>query len=114
MGHVSEEDRGRRMVFPMGPRESREVIVSLGEDERVGRLQDRKSTRLNSSHSQISYAAFCLNKQTRNIAKVTTAVAKGDLSQKITVYAKGEIFDRQHTITIMDDTLNSFSAPVTC
>ena len=54
-----------------------------------------------------------LTNQVRNIAKVTTAVAKGDLSQKITVEAKGEIMELKNTINIMVDTLNSFAAEVT-
>ncbi|MBI3558156.1 MAG: HAMP domain-containing protein, partial [Deltaproteobacteria bacterium] len=54
-----------------------------------------------------------LTAQVRNIAKVTTAVAKGDLSQKITVDAKGEIFELKNTINIMVDQLNSFAAEVT-
>src|SRR5207302_346289 len=49
----------------------------------------------------------------RNIAKVTTAVAKGDLSQKITVDAKGEIYELKNTINTMVDQLNSFAAEVT-
>jgi signal transduction histidine kinase/HAMP domain-containing protein/ActR/RegA family two-component response regulator len=49
----------------------------------------------------------------RNIAKVTTAVAKGDLSQKITVDAKGEILELKSTINVMVDQLNSFAAEVT-
>src|SRR5262249_36409279 len=49
----------------------------------------------------------------RNIAKVTTAVAKGDLSQKITVDAKGEILELKNTINVMVDQLNSFAAEVT-
>src|SRR5206468_4994581 len=48
-----------------------------------------------------------------NIAKVTTAVAKGDLSQKITVDAKGEILELKNTINVMVDQLNSFAAEVT-
>ena len=54
-----------------------------------------------------------LTNQVRNIAKVTTAVAKGDLSQKITVDAKGEIFELKNTINVMVDQLNSFAAEVT-
>ncbi|WP_373998278.1 HAMP domain-containing protein [Bdellovibrio bacteriovorus] len=54
-----------------------------------------------------------LTDQVRNIAKVTTAVAKGDLSQKITVDAKGEIFELKNTINVMVDQLNSFAAEVT-
>ena len=49
----------------------------------------------------------------RNIAKVTTAVANGDLSQKITVDAKGEILELKNTINTMVDQLNSFAAEVT-
>jgi signal transduction histidine kinase/CheY-like chemotaxis protein/HAMP domain-containing protein len=54
-----------------------------------------------------------LTAQVRNIAKVTTAVAKGDLSQKITVEAKGEILELKNTINTMVDQLNSFAAEVT-
>ena len=49
----------------------------------------------------------------RNISKVTTAVAKGDLSQKITVDAKGEILELKNTINVMVDQLSSFAAEVT-
>ena len=54
-----------------------------------------------------------LTNQVRNIAKVTTAVANGDLSQKITVDAKGEILELKNTINTMVDQLNSFAAEVT-
>ena len=49
----------------------------------------------------------------RSIAKVTTAVANGDLSQKITVDARGEIYELKNTINTMVDTLRSFAAEVT-
>ncbi|NCI45870.1 HAMP domain-containing protein [Sediminibacterium sp. WSJ-3] len=54
-----------------------------------------------------------LTAQVRNIAEVTTAVAKGDLSRKITVDVKGEILELKNTINTMVDQLNSFSAEVT-
>src|SRR6185436_17002023 len=54
-----------------------------------------------------------LTTQVRNIAKVTTAVAKGDLSQKIAVEAKGEILELKNTMNVMVDQLNSFAAEVT-
>jgi len=54
-----------------------------------------------------------LTNQVRNIALVTTAVANGDLSQKITVDAKGEILELKSTVNVMVDQLNSFAAEVT-
>src|SRR6202041_420637 len=54
-----------------------------------------------------------LTAQVRNIAKVTTSVANGDLSQKITVDARGEIYELKTTINVMVDTLRSFAAEVT-
>ncbi len=54
-----------------------------------------------------------LTNQVRNIALVTTAVAKGDLSQKITVDARGEILELKNTINTMVDQLRSFAAEVT-
>ena len=49
----------------------------------------------------------------RNIAEVTTAVARGDLSKKITVDAKGEVLEVKNTVNTMVDQLNSFAAEVT-
>src|SRR5204862_447309 len=54
-----------------------------------------------------------LTNQVRNIADVTTAVANGDLSQKITVEAKGEVLALKNTINTMVDQLNSFASEVT-
>src|SRR6202035_2738755 len=54
-----------------------------------------------------------LTNQVRNIAGVTTAVAKGDLSTKITVDARGEILELKNTINIMVDQLNAFASEVT-
>jgi HAMP domain-containing protein/signal transduction histidine kinase/DNA-binding response OmpR family regulator len=54
-----------------------------------------------------------LTAQVRNIAEVTTAVAKGDLSRKITVDVKGEILELKNTINTMVDQLNGFASEVT-
>src|SRR5437762_2303324 len=54
-----------------------------------------------------------LTGQVRNIAEVTTAVARGDLSKKITVDVKGEILALKSTINTMVDQLNGFAAEVT-
>jgi len=54
-----------------------------------------------------------LTSQVRNIAEVTTAVARGDLSRKITVDVKGEILELKNTINTMVDQLNAFAAEVT-
>src|SRR2546429_8798354 len=54
-----------------------------------------------------------LTGQVRNIAEVTTAVAMGDLSKKITVEVRGEVLELKKTINTMVDQLSSFAAEVT-
>ncbi|HLO20507.1 MAG TPA: HAMP domain-containing protein, partial [Sphingomicrobium sp.] len=61
----------------------------------------------------VNLMAANLTGQVRNIADVTTAVAKGDLSKKITVDVKGEILELKDTINTMVDQLNSFASEVT-
>jgi HAMP domain-containing protein/CheY-like chemotaxis protein len=61
----------------------------------------------------VNFMAGSLTAQVRNIADVTTAVANGDLSKKITVDVKGEILELKNTINIMVDQLNSFASEVT-
>ncbi|HEY6171158.1 MAG TPA: HAMP domain-containing protein, partial [Candidatus Kapabacteria bacterium] len=61
----------------------------------------------------VNQMASNLTSQVRNIAEVTTAVAKGDLSRKITVDVKGEILELKNTINTMVDQLNSFGSEVT-
>jgi HAMP domain-containing protein len=61
----------------------------------------------------VNSMASNLTNQVRNIADVTTAVAKGDLSKKITVKVKGEILRLKNTINLMVDQLNAFSSEVT-
>src|SRR6266498_4787097 len=61
----------------------------------------------------VNQLADNLTNQVRNIADVTTAVAKGDLSRKITVDARGEILELKNTINTMVDQLSSFADEVT-
>ncbi|WP_017316046.1 HAMP domain-containing protein [Mastigocladopsis repens] len=61
----------------------------------------------------VNFMAGSLTAQVRNIADVTTAIANGDLSKKITVQVKGEILELKNTINIMVDQLNSFASEVT-
>ncbi len=61
----------------------------------------------------VNFMAGNLTAQVRNIAEVTTAVARGDLSRKITVDVKGEILLLKETINTMVDQLNAFAAEVT-
>ncbi|HEU5311916.1 MAG TPA: HAMP domain-containing protein, partial [Candidatus Eisenbacteria bacterium] len=61
----------------------------------------------------VNFMANNLTAQVRNIADVTTAVARGDLSRKITVDVRGEILELKNTINTMVDQLNSFASEVT-
>ncbi|WP_266205793.1 HAMP domain-containing protein [Pontibacter kalidii] len=61
----------------------------------------------------VNYMASNLTSQVRDIAKVATAVAKGDLSQKITVEARGELLDLKENLNQMVDSLNIFADEVT-
>ncbi|WP_307540546.1 HAMP domain-containing protein [Streptomyces sp. V3I8] len=61
----------------------------------------------------VNFMASNLTSQVRNIAQVTTAVANGDLSQKITVGAQGEILELKSTINTMVDQLSAFADEVT-
>src|SRR5437867_1519515 len=61
----------------------------------------------------VNYMAANLTNQVRNIAQVTTAVAKGDLSKQITIDARGEILELKETINTMVNQLRSFASEVT-
>src|SRR5207237_9443048 len=61
----------------------------------------------------VNSMAANLTRQVRNIAEVTTAVANGDLSKKITVRVRGEILKLKKTINRMVDQLNAFASEVT-
>src|SRR5206468_674344 len=61
----------------------------------------------------VNFMGSNLTNQVRSIADVTTAVAKGDLTRKITVDARGEILELKNTINTMVDQLNAFASEVT-
>jgi HAMP domain-containing protein len=91
------------------------VAKEVGTEGKLGGQADVKgvSGTWKDLTDNVNGLAVNLTSQVRNIAKVTTAVAKGDLSQKITVDAKGEILELKNTINVMVDQLNSFAAEVT-
>ena len=92
-------------------RVAREVGTE-GQARRTGRRQGRRR-HLEGPDRQRQLMAGNLTGQVRNIADVTTAVANGDLSKKITVDVKGEILELKNTINTMVDQLRSFAAEVT-
>ena len=61
----------------------------------------------------VNTMAYRLTAQVRDIALVTTAVAKGDLSRKVTVHVAGEMLQLKNTVNTMVDQLSSFSSEVT-
>ncbi|MDP2342343.1 MAG: HAMP domain-containing protein [Deltaproteobacteria bacterium] len=91
------------------------VAKAVGTEGKLGGQADVKgvSGTWKELTDNVNVLAANLTTQVRNIAKVTTAVARGDLSQKITVEAKGEILELKNTINVMVDQLNSFAAEVT-
>ncbi len=91
------------------------VAREVGTDGKLGGQADVKgvSGTWKDLTDNVNYMASNLTDQVRNIAVVTTAVAKGDLSQKITVDAKGEILELKSTINTMVDQLSSFADEVT-
>jgi HAMP domain-containing protein/signal transduction histidine kinase/ActR/RegA family two-component response regulator len=91
------------------------VATEVGSEGKLGGQADVQgvSGTWKDLTNSVNMLAGNLTAQVRNIAKVTTAVAKGDLSQKITVEARGEILELKNTINTMVDQLNSFAAEVT-
>src|SRR5213082_3704520 len=64
-------------------------------------------------NDSVNFMAGNLTDQVRNIAQVATAVAKGDLSQKINVTARGEVLELKDTLNTMVDQLSAFADEVT-
>src|ERR1700722_12060464 len=95
--------------------EVKRVAKEVGNEGKLGGQADVKgvSGTWKDLTENVNGLAANLTAQVRNIAKVTTAVAQGDLSQKITVDAKGEILELKNTINVMVDQLSSFAAEVT-
>ena len=101
-----------------------QYVLRLGSDARRARSRHRRQARQQAIVPGVagtwkdltnSVNAMCGNlaDQVRNIAHVTTAVARGDLSRKITVDVRGEIIELKDTINTMVDQLNSFASEVT-
>src|SRR5262245_29501403 len=91
------------------------VAREVGTEGKLGGQADVKgvSGTWKNLTDNVNFMARNLTEQVRNIAKVATGIANGDLSQKITVEALGEILELKNTINIMVDQLRSFAAEVT-
>ncbi|MFL5309005.1 MAG: HAMP domain-containing protein, partial [Myxococcales bacterium] len=91
------------------------VAKEVGTDGKLGGQADVKgvSGTWKDLTDNVNILAGNLTDQVRNIAKVTTAVANGDLSQKITVDVRGEVLALKNTINTMVDQLRSFASEVT-
>ncbi|NVB85285.1 MAG: HAMP domain-containing protein [Kofleriaceae bacterium] len=91
------------------------VAREVGAEGKLGAQAEVHSSAGNWSVliNSVNMLAGNLTNQVRNIALVTTAVANGDLSQKITVEANGEILELKNTINVMVDQLRSFADEVT-
>jgi HAMP domain-containing protein len=91
------------------------VAREVGTDGKLGGQADVKGVAgtWKDLTDSVNFMAANLTAQVRNIAEVTTAVANGDLSKKITVHVKGEILELKDTINTMVDQLRSFAAEVT-
>src|SRR5262249_30837294 len=91
------------------------VAKEVGTEGKLGGQADVKgvSGTWKDLTDNVNLLAGNLTNQVRNIAVVTTAVANGDLSKKITVEVKGEILELKNTINVMVDQLRAFAAEVT-
>ncbi len=91
------------------------VAREVGTDGRLGGQADVRGVAgtWRDLTESVNWMASNLTNQVRNIAEVTTAVARGDLSRKITVDARGEILELKNTINTMVDQLSSFASEVT-
>ena len=90
------------------------VAREVGTEGKLGgqARRARRRRHVEGPHRQRQLMASNLTGQVRNIAEVATAVARGDLSRKITVDVKGEILELKNTINTMVDQLNAFASEV--
>src|SRR5258706_1851262 len=88
------------------------VAREVGTDGKLGGQADVKGVAgvWKDLTDGVNFMASNLTAQVRNIAEVTTAVARGDLSKKISVDVKGEILALKNTVNTMVDQLNGFAA----
>ncbi|HKV89341.1 MAG TPA: HAMP domain-containing protein, partial [Candidatus Dormibacteraeota bacterium] len=91
------------------------VAREVGTEGRLGGQADVKGVGgvWKDLTDNVNFMAGNLTSQVRNIAEVTTGIANGDLSKKITVDVQGEILELKNTINTMVDQLNSFASEVT-
>ncbi|MFC8516539.1 HAMP domain-containing protein, partial [Streptomyces sp. NPDC057257] len=91
------------------------VAREVGTEGRLGGQADVKGVKgtWRDLTDSVNFMGGNLTAQVRNVAQVTTAVAQGDLSQKITVDARGEILELKNTINTMVDQLSAFADEVT-
>ncbi|KOV67458.1 hypothetical protein ADL01_24405, partial [Streptomyces sp. NRRL WC-3618] len=91
------------------------VAREVGTEGRLGGQADVKGVKgtWRDLTDSVNFMGGNLTAQVRNVAQVATAVAQGDLSQKITVDARGEILELKNTINTMVDQLSGFADEVT-
>ena len=112
---IAKEVNGMVKQLNLFSREVTRVALEVGSEGKLGgqaKVKDVAGVWKDLTDS-VNQMADNLTAQVRNIADVTTAVARGDLSKKITVDVKGEILELKDTINTMVDQLNSFSSEVT-
>ena len=111
------KDVFNRMVDQLGSfaSEVTRVAKEVGTEGKLGGQADVRGVAGTWKHltDNVNFMANNLTNQVRNIAEVTTAVARGDLSKKITVDVRGEILELKVTINTMVDQLSSFASEVT-
>ncbi|MEV0310859.1 HAMP domain-containing protein [Nonomuraea fuscirosea] len=115
LGEIASVFNGMVDQLSLFTSEVTRVAREVGTDGRLGGQADvpAVSGTWKDLTESVNAMAGNLTDQVRSIAQVTTAVAKGDLSQKITVHARGEILELKNTVNTMVDQLSSFADEVT-